>query len=118
MTTKQVKIYAGSNTYEKWQQICERFSSNTAAFAVVVENYFNLQEDTMNGHGIRTSAGNEVQFQRGDRVRVLSGSQWHTGHTGTVVDCDESRVLVTLPGPQPRTNDREWLSIDCIEIAQ
>lgn len=39
--TKQVKIYAGSDTYEKWQQICERFSSNTAAFAVVVENYSN-----------------------------------------------------------------------------
>ena len=47
--TKQIKIYAGSDTYEKWQQICERFSSNTAAFAVVVENYFNqIQEDTMN----------------------------------------------------------------------
>ena len=39
--TKQVKIYAGDDTLEKWQQICERFSSTTAAFAVVVENYFN-----------------------------------------------------------------------------
>ena len=38
--TKQVKVYAGSDTYEKWQQICNRFSNNTAAFAAVVENYF------------------------------------------------------------------------------
>ena len=48
MNAKQVKIYAGSDTYEKWRAICHGFSSNTAAFAVVVENYFNqIQEDTM-----------------------------------------------------------------------
>ena len=50
--TKQVKIYAGSDTYEKWQQICERFSSTTAAFAVVVENYFNQMEVKVNAEEI------------------------------------------------------------------
>ena len=50
--TKQVKIYAGSDTYEKWQQICEQFSSTTAAFAVVVENYFNQMEVKVNAEEI------------------------------------------------------------------
>lgn len=73
--TKQVKIYAGSDTYEKWQQICDRFSSNTAAFAVVVENYFNqIQEDTMN----------TVTLSKGDLV------DWITGMG--VEDVDEATV--------------------------
>jgi hypothetical protein len=38
---QQVKIYAGSDTKRKWEKICKGFSSNTAAFAVIVENYFN-----------------------------------------------------------------------------
>ena len=50
--TKQVKIYAGDGTLEKWQQICERFSSTTAAFAVVVENYFNQMEVKVNAEEI------------------------------------------------------------------
>jgi hypothetical protein len=36
---KQIKVYAGGDTLKKWQKICQGFSSNTAAFAVVVENY-------------------------------------------------------------------------------
>lgn len=65
--TKQVKIYAGSDTYEKWQQICSRFSSNTAAFAVVVENYFNqTQEDTMNTVTVTLCHEDMVNFVTGN----------------------------------------------------
>ena len=69
--TKQIKIYAGSDTYEKWQQICNRFSSNTAAFAVVVENYFNqIQEDTMNTVTLSKSK-NTVTYGK-DLLGILS----------------------------------------------
>jgi hypothetical protein len=47
----QVKIYVGEDTYTKWQAICQGFSSNSAAFAALVENYHsqnNKQEATMN----------------------------------------------------------------------
>ena len=67
--------------------------------------------------GNRTSAGNAQQFEIGDSVRVVRGSQWHTGHVGQVVDCEESRVLVSLPGPQPRTSDREWIDVQNVRLA-
>lgn len=68
--TRQVKVYAGSDTYEKWQQICKRFSSNTAAFAVVVENYFSQtkQEDTMN----------TVTLSHEDMVNFITGNGQQT----------------------------------------
>lgn len=71
--TKQVKIYAGLDTYEKWQQICERFSSNTAAFAVVVENYFNQfkQEDTMNTVVVTLSHEDMINFVTGNGQQTV-----------------------------------------------
>lgn len=69
MATRQIKIYAGSDTYEKWQQICARFSSNTAAFAVMVENYYNqTQEDT-------TMVGDAVVYETDDFI-VINGQNW------------------------------------------
>ncbi len=35
----QVKVYTGEETLAKWNQICGGFTSNTAAFAVIVEVY-------------------------------------------------------------------------------
>lgn len=70
--TKQVKIYAGSDTYEKWQQICNRFSSNTAAFAVVVENYFGqIQEDTMNTVTVTLCHEDMVNFVTGNGQQTV-----------------------------------------------
>ena len=62
--------------------------------------------------GMRTSRGNKRQFAIGDRVRVTGGSQWHAGDVGRVVDCEEGRALINLPGTLPRTRDQEWISID------
>lgn len=47
-TSKQVKIYAGPDTHAKWTQICTGFSSNSAAFAALVENYHIQKETQMN----------------------------------------------------------------------
>lgn len=70
--TKQVKVYAGSDTHEKWQQICNRFSSNTAAFAVVVENYFSqIQEDTMNTVTVTLCHEDMVNFVTGNGQQTV-----------------------------------------------
>jgi hypothetical protein len=53
----QVKIYVGNDTKTKWDEICEGYTSNTAAFVALVENYYwrhqmsdteETEEDTMN----------------------------------------------------------------------
>lgn len=36
----QIKVYAGADTTAKWERICEGFTSNTAAFAVIVDRYY------------------------------------------------------------------------------
>jgi len=45
--TKQIKVYAGDDTLQKWQHICQRFTNNSAAFAAVVESYFNQNQEAM-----------------------------------------------------------------------
>jgi len=45
--TQQIKVYAGEDTIRKWGRICSQFTSNTAAFAVLVERYYNQMEGTM-----------------------------------------------------------------------
>jgi len=85
--TKQIKVYAGSDTYEKWQQTCERFSSNTAAFAVVVENYYNQikQEDTMN----------TVTLSKGDLADWITGTGAENVDEATI-DSEITRYTDTL----------------------
>ena len=55
------------------------------------------------------------QFKIGATVRVLK-HQWHAGHTGKVVDLRKGKALVNLPGPQPRTNNREWIAYSNLEL--
>jgi len=52
----------------------------------------------------------QKQIEIGNTVQVLV-HQWHAGHTGRVVDIRKGQALVNLPGPQPRTNDREWIAL-------
>lgn len=59
---------------------------------------------------VRTSSGNGIQFSDGDKVEVIKGSQWHTGETGIVIECQESHVKVAFYD-SAHTEDIEWLSI-------
>lgn len=80
---KQVKIYAGQDTYTKWKQICRRFSSNTAAFAAMVENYH--QEVTM------------IEINIDAYATVPSHDPYHEGQcepTGITLSVDIQREFV------------------------
>lgn len=37
---KQVKVYVGERTLQKWDAIRHGFTSNSAAFAAIVESYY------------------------------------------------------------------------------
>jgi hypothetical protein len=83
----QIKIYAGTNTKRKWDEICDGFTSNTAAFAVLVESYYQQQQgsdfepyredgdylqDGVNlGH---LPKGTTVMFADGELGRVIEGN--------------------------------------------
>ena len=128
--TKQVKIYAGSDTYEKWQQICERFSSNTAAFAVVVENYFNqIQEDTMNTaqqeRAMNTERTQVEQWSDSDRrfiaTQALDDAE-SGAHLLTLYDGDELVAVASLEDDgtlmNMATKRRGWGDAILTEVAR
>lgn len=49
----QIKVYAGSETVRKWNEICQRFTGNTAAFAVMVERFHAQMNDGNTVNAIR-----------------------------------------------------------------
>lgn len=109
--SRQVKIYVGSDTYEKWQKICERFSSNTAAFAVLVQNYFNQisQEDTMSTVDIAEKIYIEIF---GD----IDSKQFHARKVQEIVDWLNDGD--TSDSPTVETLVSEWREYDAEEIAE
>lgn len=76
--TKQVKVYAGDDTLEKWQKICHGFSSNTAAFAAVVENYSNQINQEANEMG----TGNLNQIAQ----EIVDGALAHGTSTAEFIE--------------------------------